>query len=307
MNRMLICALLGMTVGVVLGPEFATAQISYKNVFVQASSNGRGLLRARGTQCWAITPGHVVGTDASTIRLIAPDARVATGGLVQRFDGLAAVEVLGLEEDACAEWPVTDGLPELMVDAVDATIVGLTEAGTEELVAVDIVEKDNTYFYVRPKNSRDKIIQGFSGSAVYINRAVAGIVTQVDPDGRGVVYRIDRVEQIMGAFFAGVVPSTSTCTIFAPSHTDTDIDDIALRVYVNDEYEGQIQLMPYSGDELEFDCSEGSHSYRLTATLAGTGSCEGEFEVFGQFGHRKYVVDVYFYRYRLMECELVTI
>ena len=306
MKRMLFCLLLCMTVKVVLGPEFATAQITYKNVFVQASSNGRGLLRARGTQCFAITPGHVVEPGASTIRLIAPDARIATGGLVQTFPGdLAAVEVIGLEEDACAEWMVTDGLPELIASAVDATIVGLTEAGTEELVPVDILEKTNLSFRVRPKNSADEIIQGFSGSAVYINGAVAGILTEVVPDGLGVVYRIDRVEEIMGAFFAEVVPSTSTCTILAPSLTETDRDDFALRVYVNDEYEGQIQLMPYSGDELEFDCSEGRHSYRLTSAHAGyTGSCEGSFEVFGR---REYVVSVLFRGNRITECTLAPI
>ena len=360
MNRMLIFVLLGMTVEVVLGPEFATAQVTYKNVFVQASSNGRGVLRARGTQCFAITPNHVVGLDASTIRLIAPDARTATGGLVQRFSDLAAVEVIGLEEEACAEWTFPDGLPELIASAVDATIVGLTEVGTEELVPVKIVGRSNRSFRVRPENSADKIIQGFSGSAVYIHGALAGIVTDVFPDGSGGVYRIDRAEESMGYFFPGtgpslttmppevtiraeprsieegesvtlewtstaadwaelngeivsvngirhvqlstsekfiilvggpggedqasilvdVVPKTSTCTILAPSMTYSAF--FALRVYVNDEYEGPIELAPFSSDELEFECSEGLHRYRLEWTYAGyPGRCEGWFEVFG--------------------------
>ena len=303
-NRMLICSLLCMTVNVVLGPELATAQSIYKTVHVKALSNGGGLLRARGKQCFAITPEHVVGSGASSVRLIASDAHTASGGLVKRFGELAVVEVIGLEEDACPEWPLIDGLPELITRAVDATIIRLTASGDEELVPVEIRQRGSNSLWVRPENSADKITQGFSGSAVQFDGAVLGIVMAVDKDGSALVYRMDRVEESIRAFFAEVVPSTSTCTIFAPSHTETDIDDIALRVYVNDEYEGQIQLMPYSGDELEFDCSEGPHSYRLTSALAGTGSCEGEFEVFGR---RKYVVSVHFSRYRLIECELVPI
>ena len=301
MKRMLFCLLLCMTVKVVLGPEIATAQITYENVFVHASSDGRGLLRARGTQCFAITPRHVVGPDASEISLIARDARRAKVGQVQYLSDFAVVEVFGLGEDACAEWPVTDGRSKLIASAIDATIVGLTEAGNVELVRVNITDKASLSFGVKPQDSADKITQGFSGSAVQIDGAVAGILMEVK-DGRGVVRRIDSVEKIMEDFFAEVVPSTSTCTIVAPSHRETDKPDFALRVYVNDEYKGEIQVMPYSGDELEFDCSEGPHSYRLTSALAGfTGSCEGSFEVFGR---REYVVSVLVSRNKITECDL---
>ena len=201
MHRTLIWLVCCMSVSGLLDTELAIAQAPYKYVLVKASGEGGGLLRARGAQCFAITPSHVLKV-GSPIRLSTPDYRSWKGGYVKYFlDKLAAVEVKHLGENDCGQLRITDSLSDLLEEGVGAKIVGLTPALSTHMVPVEIRDFDDDFFWVRPTDSDDRVMQGFSGSHVLVEGHVAGIVIEAESAKRVRALRMDRAEKMMGDFF----------------------------------------------------------------------------------------------------------
>src|SRR5262245_5412931 len=127
--------LLALLLLALIAPQSATLPDAGATVLVQARENGQGILRARGAECFVVTPSHVVDGAAGAIRIVGERSAQTQAVLLRQFPG--DVTVLRVENGTsmpCAEWPAIPDL-KAMIRGRDTGTLSFREAdGTRTLM-----------------------------------------------------------------------------------------------------------------------------------------------------------------------------
>jgi hypothetical protein len=200
----IIVFFLSMTIPFFFGaPSFAS-----EFVHVKAQEIGQGVIWKNGSQCYVISPQHVIKR-ARNIEITNYH-----GGKFPaiRFKELAKDAVLLKVNDKKGEycrtknpWNTGAKLDELLETFTQGVLKRRDAAGGVDQRTVDIIKFDPTRFIKIRERHVDDIKKGWSGGVLYINGNSAGMLIKVDK-GEATVYR----QNYLNALLATVVPPEAT-------------------------------------------------------------------------------------------------
>ena len=244
-----------------------------QEVSVNASGReGGGLLRARGSDCYAITADHVV-QEATAITVTDGGHHQASVSLTKEYNSedLAILSFDGHDRAMCngSRWPShTDGIGNLLKNAgANGKLVKLTAGGAVAQMPVTMTHIGDGQVIVRPTGDQNVIARGWSGSALEVNGSIVGILLSVDPSTMlGTVSRLDYVRAIVGPFFEPTDPDPFLDSVASPDFAIRVTSLLDLLVHnkleaVKGEYQGDQKI-----EEKLFD-----NSYYSLVQLPGFG------------------------------------
>ncbi|MEZ5320100.1 MAG: pentapeptide repeat-containing protein [Vicinamibacterales bacterium] len=177
------------------------AEAQTQVVLVQARENGQGILRARGRECFVITPQHVVGETAAAVGIVAERQARATSQLVRLLPGdLAILRVDDATGLSCDEWLPLDNFAGMLRTQTSGTLIMREADGSRTLLPVVFASTDDESIFVRPARPQDEIAKTMSGAALLVNGALAGVLLSVEA-GVGTVYQLDDVMRVSAGYF----------------------------------------------------------------------------------------------------------
>ncbi|MDO3381588.1 hypothetical protein [Gilvimarinus algae] len=168
--------------------------------------SGRGILREVGGNCFVYTPKHVV-ENADGIYVSSPHERDVNGSFLTSYpQDLALILLPSDYTKMCRDSSWKDGgkrVNTLLSASQEATLSFRKKSGSLTEFDLRIVNKDlHTYFDVALSDSSKEIIQGMSGSIVYIGSYPLGMLVSVS-DGVGRVLRMDSISDITKSVMDG--------------------------------------------------------------------------------------------------------
>src|SRR5688572_4885625 len=179
-----------------------SAPASGQGVFIQAAESGQGVLRARGSDCFVLTPLHVIGTTLGTIRVVGDQATEGKAELLREFPGdLALLRLIDRGSLRCDEWPPLSGFGAMLQTQTGGHLTTREPDGSRTLMQVGFRGMDAQRVFVRPSTTGDQLLKGMSGASLVINGALAGMLMSVE-NGDGNVLRLDDIMRLSDSFFA---------------------------------------------------------------------------------------------------------
>lgn len=177
---------------------------AYGQVFVRASDEGRGMLRARSGECFLITPYHVVEY-VDRVTLVGLGRREAEAQLETTYqEDVALLRVSrSTPMDCGGPWDDGSGLGDRITSASRGILQSMEGSGELRRRPVDIVSAgDAVFIQIREVNPEDRLYQGLSGSVLLIGSRPAGMLMGMDPStGAGIVMRLDHLSNLTRSFF----------------------------------------------------------------------------------------------------------
>lgn len=179
-----------------------TSHAAAEPVFVSGDEDGQGFLRQRGSDCYLMTPKHVVG-GAREATVVGERAERRRAILERVYDpDLAILRILG--KTGCpTRFPDGGALGRLLLSDRSARVVSRSQSGTTRYTPVEIIGSDDRFILIRPA-SNERIFQGLSGSPLMIGGSTAGMLQSVDSEqGTGRVLRQDYMARVLKSWFPG--------------------------------------------------------------------------------------------------------
>ena len=178
----------------------ATAQ----TVWIEGAEEGQGVLRARGNECFVITPYHVVKDTLGDVTIVGPQATRTTAELVRSFPSdLAVLRIKDARSLSCDEWLPLDNFDAMLKTQAGGFLLITERTGGRTRLQVTFAAHDEERIFVRPSPGARQIEQTMSGALLLINGAPGGILLQKSNDeGTGEIYQIDDVMRLTQPFFA---------------------------------------------------------------------------------------------------------
>ncbi|MEQ5802004.1 hypothetical protein [Halomonas sp. H10-9-1] len=194
---------IGMLAGLL---SVAAPALAAEGVLVSGVEEGQGLLRARGGECFAITPQHVVGLGGSGLSVInAERTRAPAERLTDFGDDIAVVRVEAEGRMTCGRgWPRSDSLAPLLSEAVRqgrlGSLLRVRPTGGLESYAVRFSAVEGRHVEVTPLQQDGGAFEGISGSRLMLDGRLVGMVLTTV---QGVVraYRLDALERLVADVF----------------------------------------------------------------------------------------------------------
>lgn len=178
---------------------------SQSTVFVEAGEFGRGILKNRGNECFVVVPNHVADDAFGSINVYGEGSVRTKSNFLQSF--LGDLAVLRFTEDVnqnCTAWSVDKDFSEVLKVIIDAKLEIREKTGGLTTIAMNITGMDGQFIYVNPKNFRENIEKGMSGSSLFTEykgrKVYLGMLQDVE-DGEGSVLLADEMEKLMNDFF----------------------------------------------------------------------------------------------------------
>ncbi|MGR5460087.1 hypothetical protein, partial [Vibrio sp. PNB22_1_1] len=174
--------------------------LNASDVFVSTDfSNGKGILRDSGSQCFVYTPKHVV-EDSDEIYISSATVRNAEASLLTTYPvDLAILQLPNDQDNMCRHKSWIDGgerVSAILNSTNEATLSFRKKNGALTEYQINIVEKElHTFFYIELANKKRSIIQGMSGSIILVGQYPIGMLLAVE-NGVGKVLRIDAINDI---------------------------------------------------------------------------------------------------------------
>ena len=165
-------------------------------------SLGQGFLYKSKSDCYVVTPSHVI-SDAKNIKILAANRKYYPANIEHRFDIDLALLKLSDEEKVCraASFDQKINLSTLLKIYEEGVLKGRLSDGSTKQIKVDIPGVDETeYLQIKSSKEKDVLKQGYSGSVLYIANQIAGILLEVD-EGSGYVYRVDALNIKLKSYF----------------------------------------------------------------------------------------------------------
>jgi hypothetical protein len=183
-------------------------------VHIQARQTGQGVLRGRGTECFVVTPYHVVEGSTEAVRVSGGRSSQAKAEVVRQLPGdLAILRVDTPGTLPCVDWVPPDDLAGLLRGQNSGTLSMREADGSQTLMPVTFRGLDDEMIFVRPTRPDDQISKSMSGGSLLVNGVVVGVLLSVDA-GVGNVYQIDDVMRVSAGFFSRPAPSRSGDALF---------------------------------------------------------------------------------------------
>ncbi|MEP1384075.1 MAG: hypothetical protein ABJK64_09790, partial [Paraglaciecola sp.] len=226
------------------------------------TTKGQGFLYSHQSNCYVITPAHVVA-NSKFVHALTSDRKKYTLKLVKKFDVDLALLLVNKPKRLCQSTSFNRAkkLPSLLKIYSEGAIKSKLSDGSTLQTKVDIIGiDDKEYIQIKPKKEKNILKQGYSGSVFYVANQAAGILLEVD-DGSGFIYRSDALIKMLDSYFY-------------PSGRPQKVVD---EVPVADEHmkgsiaEGQVKTYQYLGERnsavrFEFNKTDRQHSYRFFIT-----------------------------------------
>jgi hypothetical protein len=187
---------------------YATGSASATSVFVHGTSAGQGLARAHGRECFVITAAQILGTSAT-----ADVINAAGKGAVARLETLlggdvAVLRLVNREEGFCPlGQEAAARVPEAVLKTYRTWYLDYTgQSGAVNRFALAPLSFGNRYIALRPKQKRPGLEAKLTGSPVYADGLLIGLLQEVETDSKrervARVRRIQELELLMDGFFA---------------------------------------------------------------------------------------------------------
>lgn len=180
-------------------------QAMASSVFIKVDDNeiGQGILRPRGTECLVITPAHVV-ENGFKIEVTTAEQLHAQAEVLELFPGdLSVLRIKGDNGISCKpiSWPGHNALTNLLATEKQGELHTMLPDGSMRKSPVELVGYDPyRNIYVRPVNPADALVKGDSGSTLFVDGQVAGMLLSVDKNVGNVV-RQDALTNDLALFF----------------------------------------------------------------------------------------------------------
>jgi hypothetical protein len=189
--------------------------VSGQTVAVKADHLGRGLTFLRGSDCFIITPRHVIGDADDQIEVVGPQSARAIARLevlLPHDIGILRVHLGSGSTDVCAPWPQHGDVGTVVSSSRDGVLRSRREDGGEDQIPIYIVSSDFQEIEISPVQG--VIQEGMSGSAIVVGQSVIGMLLDVDMrSGHGTAIRTDRIEDAilpyLGSSSGGTGPPLS--------------------------------------------------------------------------------------------------
>jgi len=196
MKFILLCLLL------ILSIQIEAQQTIYAEA---GSETGRGILKSRGNECFAIIPSHLLRDHLGTLDIFGEGSLRAEADMVKTYNAdLAILRFTGVNEIPCTSWKVDKDYQKI-VDVVTKCKLEIREkTGGISTIATSVSGIDDEYLYIQPDNFREKIAKGMSGSSVFCEyqgrKVYLGMLQNVDGNV-GEILMADEMEDILDEFF----------------------------------------------------------------------------------------------------------
>ncbi len=190
-----------------------------QEVYVQAGEHGQGVLRKRKSECFVITPYHVVKTTAGNIQIIGSRTMRSEGTLVEAYEEPVDLAIVRLEGSLeCPVWQKTDFSK--MENQFEGILSIREDDGSLSMIPVSLRNIGPEFIKIKMKNPSDTFQKTMSGASLIVDKNRAGILLNFCMSdkgcengflqkGEGLVFRIDAVMAKLEPFF-GVAPMLST-------------------------------------------------------------------------------------------------
>ena len=183
-----------------------------QGVFVQAKETGQGIMRARGDDCFVLTPLHVIGETLGPVRVVGERATEGKAELMREFPGdLALLRLVERGTLRCDPFVPPTNFSGMLQSQTGGYITTREPDGSRTLMPVAFRSIDADRVYVRPTVAGDQLLKGMSGASLVVNGTLAGMLLSV-ADGDGNVLRLDDLMRLTDSFFATATSSAAPAT-----------------------------------------------------------------------------------------------
>jgi hypothetical protein len=114
---------------------------------------------------------------------------------------LAVLRVTDARNLPCQEWQPLNNFDAMLKTQSSGRLFSSERTGSVSPLDVTFSRFDAERVYVEPAQANRQIAQTMSGSGLFVNGALAGILLQTEPGGLGMVYQLDDVMRITQPYF----------------------------------------------------------------------------------------------------------
>jgi hypothetical protein len=175
---------------------------------------GRGILKSRGSECFVITPEHVVRDVFENINIIGTNNVQSYSKIEKVFENdLAVLRIQGGGSQNCEYWEMPNNIDAIIDNALDGFLIVKLEDGSEKLVGVSFAVKNSKYLVVKPE---EELKKGYSGSSLFClhegKKVLVGMLLNVNEDGNGDVIKVNVINSAIDILFKSKLTITSNVT-----------------------------------------------------------------------------------------------
>jgi len=175
-------------------------------VYVQTNQFGRGLLKTRGSECFVITPNHLLKNYNGPINVFGEGSERSRANLLKSYTGdLAILRFDGENNQNCKKWHLNEKYSSILENVFEGYLELRDKDGSASKFAVNITGIDVQYITIRPKDFREKFYQGMSGSTLFVEyqggKVFLGMLQSISDDETGSVIRADEIDKILSSHF----------------------------------------------------------------------------------------------------------
>ncbi|WP_036201323.1 S1C family serine protease, partial [Marinomonas profundimaris] len=188
------------------------------------SSTGQGFLYKNESECYVVTPSHVIGGNQQ-VTLLTADRKKHTAIKFHEFDVDLSLLKVTSSPSPCVEnhTPINKLSTILTVVSNGELQTKLDDASTLRTPITVVGIDANEFLSIKPLDPDRPFKQGFSGSILYIANSISGILIEVDGD-YGYIYRYDALEEHLKAFF-GISDDKKSVDLKPQSHNGLLAED----------------------------------------------------------------------------------
>jgi len=190
----------------VLSLLFIQNTYSQSTVYIQTNQFGRGYLKMRGSDCFVVTPEHLLKNYYGPINVYGEGSQRSRAELLKSYAGDLAILRFSEEHNQnCKKWQLDPNYSSVIENIFEGYIELRDKDGSSSKFAVNITGVDVQYITIRPKDFREKFYQGMSGSTLFVEyegkKVFLGMLQSISDDETGSVIRADEIDKLLGSFF----------------------------------------------------------------------------------------------------------
>lgn len=276
MRRMILLFLL-----MLLNISFALAQ---ETVYIEANEFGRGIIKPRAAECFAIVPLHIVEGN-SNIEIIGEKNAKTKGELIQATaNDLAIVRTTMGAELYCEDWKVDGSYDRILENSVEGFLKIRQNDGGFKLIQVDIKEVNESNITIEPKKSNDVFSKGMSGSTLFTNvdgeKICLGMLMEIDSENNeGYIFQLDDILANLHDFFDLKTTKTGN-----QRSSKSSIMNSKYPVFTEDNLSIQLERCFQNGNKV--NCEITLLSKEKDYDIYFYGSNEGYTKLYDELGHK---------------------
>lgn len=180
---------------------------SQSTVYVKTNQFGRGFLKMRGSECFVITPEHVIKNYNGPIILFGNGGVSSRAQLKKAYLGdLAILEFSGENNLNCNKWQLDKNYKTIIENISQAYLELRNDDGSASKITVNTIDIDVQNITIQPKEgSGETFSKGMSGSSLFVEyqgkKVFLGMLQSIADTKTGSVIRADVIDNLLGSFF----------------------------------------------------------------------------------------------------------